>query len=76
MSETVTASANGNSVWMQNENGYAHIQGTQDNSGTVTADAYAQARYGAFRLSQRGHLTLVGLADRQRQPLGPPRARW
>ena len=42
VSETVTASANGNSAWMQNENGYAHIQGEQDNSGAVTAEATAE----------------------------------
>ncbi len=35
------ASANGNSAWMQNENGYAHMQGSQDNSGQVDAEANA-----------------------------------
>ena len=39
ISQQVVASANGNSVWMQNEYGYGHIQGEQDNSGAVTADA-------------------------------------
>lgn len=37
----VIASANGNSAWMQNENGYAHMQGSQDNSGQVDAEASA-----------------------------------
>ncbi|WP_417480260.1 holdfast anchor protein HfaD [Maricaulis maris] len=37
--QTVVSSANGNSVWMQNENGYAHIQGEQDNEGAVTAES-------------------------------------
>ncbi|WP_339749510.1 holdfast anchor protein HfaD [uncultured Maricaulis sp.] len=42
----VIASANGNSAWMQNENGYAHMQGSQDNSGQV--DAVANADIGNF----------------------------
>ncbi|MDG1416914.1 MAG: holdfast anchor protein HfaD [Maricaulis sp.] len=33
------ASANGNSARIQNEYGYAHMQGTQDNSGQVDAQA-------------------------------------
>ena len=37
----VIASANGNSAWMQNENGYAHMQGSQDNAGQVDAEANA-----------------------------------
>jgi hypothetical protein len=36
---TAVASANGNSVWIQNENGYAHLEGTQDNEGAVTAES-------------------------------------
>jgi hypothetical protein len=39
VSTTAIASANGNSVWMQNENGYTRIQGEQDNSGAVTAES-------------------------------------
>ncbi|WP_417483582.1 holdfast anchor protein HfaD [Maricaulis sp.] len=38
----VIASANGNSAWMQNENGYAHMQGSQDNAGQVDAEASAE----------------------------------
>ena len=38
----VIASANGNSAWMQNENGYAHMQGSQENSGQVDAEANAE----------------------------------
>ena len=38
----VIASANGNSAWMQNENGYAHMQGSQDNSGQIDAEASAE----------------------------------
>ncbi|WP_417497945.1 holdfast anchor protein HfaD [Maricaulis sp.] len=37
----IIASANGNSAWMQNENGYAHMQGSQDNAGQVDAEASA-----------------------------------
>ncbi len=39
---TAVSSANGNSVWMQNEWGYAHIQGEQDNEGDVTAETHAE----------------------------------
>ncbi|MHA6289115.1 holdfast anchor protein HfaD [Maricaulis sp. CAU 1757] len=42
VSTQLIASANGNSVWMQNENGYARIQGEQDNNGTVTAETEAE----------------------------------
>ena len=35
---TAVSSANGNSAWMQNEWGYGHIQGEQDNEGDVTAE--------------------------------------
>jgi len=33
------ASANGNAARIENENGYAHMQGEQDNSGEITADS-------------------------------------
>lgn len=39
ISSQAMASANGNAVRIQNEDGYAHLQGGQTNSGTVTADA-------------------------------------
>jgi hypothetical protein len=39
ISTQVVASANGNAARMQNEYGYAHMQGEQDNSGQVDADA-------------------------------------
>ena len=39
VNNTAVASANGNSVWLQNENGYARIQGSQDNSGAVLAES-------------------------------------
>jgi hypothetical protein len=39
---TAVSSANGNSVWVQNENGYAQIAGEQDNSGTVTAESVVE----------------------------------
>lgn len=34
----IVSSANGNAVRIQNENGYAHLQGEQDNEGAVTAE--------------------------------------
>lgn len=37
---------------------------------------YERAHYGAFRITPSGHAILVGLADADRQPLGPPRRRW
>ena len=42
VSTQIVSSANGNSVWMQNEYGYARIQGEQNNSGTVTAESSAE----------------------------------
>lgn len=33
------ASANGNNIRIQNEDGYAHLQGEQDNAGTVTSES-------------------------------------
>lgn len=38
---TVIASARGNEARIQNEDGYAHMQGQQSNSGTVTAQSEA-----------------------------------